>query len=127
MKQSRKASLAESVSSTAIGFAVSMGILEGVNQVWGLDLNLVDNVAITALFTVASVLRSYLVRRFFNWWHHRGEQELPPVASYATGRRTSPPPGLSLLNQLRWVETFDAGVRRASQEANATIQMDETS
>jgi len=71
MRQSRKASMAESLASTAIGFVVSMGILEGVNQLWGLHIGLVDNVAITCLFTVASVIRSYWVRRYFNWYHHR--------------------------------------------------------
>ncbi|RPJ87103.1 MAG: hypothetical protein EHM18_02855 [Acidobacteria bacterium] len=67
--------MAESLASTAIGFVVSMGILEGVNRVWGLDIGLVDNVAITSLFTVASVARSYLVRRWFNWYHHRSDAD----------------------------------------------------
>jgi hypothetical protein len=71
MRQSRFASFVESVTSTAIGFFVSMLILEIVNRLWGLDLGLDDNVAITSIFTAASVLRSYLVRRFFNWWHHK--------------------------------------------------------
>jgi hypothetical protein len=71
MKQSRFASFLESVTSTAIGFVVSMLILEIVNRLWGLALGLDDNVAITSIFTAASVLRSYWVRRFFNWLHHR--------------------------------------------------------
>ncbi len=74
MRQSRWHSFLESVTSTAIGFFVSMLILELVNRLWGLDLNLSDNVAITSIFTAASVLRSYLVRRFFNWWHFRVEK-----------------------------------------------------
>jgi len=75
MKQTRTASLGESVTSTAIGFVVSMVILEAVNRLWGLSLSLTDNVAITSLFTIASVLRSYLVRRLFNWWQHRGDED----------------------------------------------------
>jgi len=71
LMQSRWHSFLESVISTAIGFFVSMLILEFVNRLWGLDLDLSDNVMITAIFTIASVLRSYLVRRGFNWWHHR--------------------------------------------------------
>ena len=74
MRQSRFASFIESITSTLIGFFVSMLILELVNRLWGLDLNLSDNVAITSIFTAASVLRSYLVRRFFNWWHFRVEK-----------------------------------------------------
>lgn len=123
MKQSKRASLVESVVSTSIGFVVSMGILEGVNQIWGLRLNLTDNVAITSIFTAASVLRSYLVRRLFNWWHHRGSpDELPPVTSFSTGRWMGPPPGLSLVDQLQWIDIFDAGVRRASVEASEAIK-----
>ena len=71
MRQSRWHSFLESVTSTAIGFVVSMVILELVNRLWGLELDLGDNVVITSIFTIASVMRSYLVRRFFNWWHHR--------------------------------------------------------
>jgi len=123
VKQSKRASLVESVVSTSIGFVVSMGILEGVNQIWGLRLNLTDNVAITSIFTAASVLRSYLVRRLFNWWHHRGSpDELPPVTSFSTGRWMGPPPGLSLVDQLQWIDIFDAGVRRASVEASEAIK-----
>jgi len=123
VKQSKRASLVESVVSTSIGFVVSMGILEGVNQIWGLRLNLTDNVAITSIFTAASVLRSYLVRRLFNWWHHRGlPVELPPVTSFSTGRWMGPPPGLSLVDQLQWIDIFDAGVRRASVEASEAIK-----
>ena len=74
MRQTRWHSFLESVTSTAIGFFVSMLILELVNRLWGLDLSLDDNVAITSIFTAASVLRSYLVRRLFNWWHFRVEK-----------------------------------------------------
>jgi len=67
--QSRLASFVESLASTALGFIVSMGILELVNRLWGLRLDLGDNFLITSIFTLASILRSYLVRRFFNWYH----------------------------------------------------------
>ena len=75
MKQSRKASLAESITSTAVGFGVSLAILEGVNQVWDLSLGWDDNLVITGIFTAASVLRSYLVRRGFNWFQHRNDED----------------------------------------------------
>lgn len=120
MKQSRKASLAESIISTALGFVVSMGILEFVNQVWGLALSLTDNMAITALFTVASVLRQYVVRRGFNWWHHRGEAR--GIADYnaevhnqlseyqgeaAPGQYVRLPAGMSMAQAMRWLESND--------------------
>ena len=74
MSQSKRASFGESIVSTAIGFVVSMLILEAVNQVWRLALSMNDNFLITCIFTAASIARTYLVRRAFNWMHNRGER-----------------------------------------------------
>jgi len=71
MRQTRFASFTEAVTSTIIGFILSMFILAAVSWLWALDIDLTDNFLITSLFTVASVVRSYLVRRAFNWYHHR--------------------------------------------------------
>jgi len=71
VKQSRYASFVEATTSTVVGFIVSVGVLEIVNRLWSLALDLGDNVTITCIFTVASIIRSYGVRRFFNWYHHR--------------------------------------------------------
>jgi len=73
MRQSRLASAVEASTSTAVGFVVSVFVLAGVNWLWNLHLSVTDNLLITCIFTAASILRSYLVRRLFNWWHHKNE------------------------------------------------------
>lgn len=72
MKQSRLQSFIESNANTFIGFAGSMMIWEFViNPLWGMKTSLLDNFAITLIFTVWSIIRGYWVRRYFNWRHHR--------------------------------------------------------
>jgi membrane protein implicated in regulation of membrane protease activity len=64
--QSRLSSLAETCISIAIGFLVSLGINAVVMPAFGHHISLADNLGMTAIFTVASVARGYLVRRWFN-------------------------------------------------------------
>jgi hypothetical protein len=64
--QSRLSSLAETCVSIAIGFLVSLGINAVVMPAFGHRISLADNLGMTAIFTVASVARGYLVRRWFN-------------------------------------------------------------
>lgn len=64
--QSRLSSLAETCISIAIGFLVSLGINAVVMPAYGHHISLADNLGMTAIFTVASVARGYLVRRWFN-------------------------------------------------------------
>lgn len=64
--QSRRHSLVESVASTAIGFLVSLALTAVVLPAYGHAVTASQNVQITLIFTVASIARSYAVRRFFN-------------------------------------------------------------
>jgi len=64
--QSRKHSLIETLVGVAIGFAVSMGLSMVVYPLFGHSFSLAQNLWITVIFTVASVVRGYLVRRLFN-------------------------------------------------------------
>lgn len=66
MKQTRRMSLIETVVSIAIGFAVSMVLTAIVMPAYGHHVTLGQNLQITAIFTVASVIRGYAVRRLFN-------------------------------------------------------------
>lgn len=66
MSQSRCASLAETAASIAIGFIVSMAITATVFPLYGIPVTVGHNFQITAIFTIASVIRSYAVRRLFN-------------------------------------------------------------
>jgi hypothetical protein len=71
MSQTRLSSLAETVISIAIGFVVSLVITAIVLPAYGHHVTLSENVQITAIFTVASIVRMYCVRRFFNWIANR--------------------------------------------------------
>ena len=66
-EQSRLHSLLETLSSIAIGFFVSLGITAVVLPAYGHQVTWGDNIQITAIFTVASIVRGYAVRRLFVW------------------------------------------------------------
>lgn len=66
--QSRRMSLLETCTSIAIGFVVSVVITAVIMPMYGHDVTMAQNLQITAIFTVASVARGYLVRRMFNRW-----------------------------------------------------------
>ena len=69
--QSKKMSLVESLTSTAIGFIVSVILVNVVLPFYGFKVSYSQSIEITLIFTVASVLRGYLVRRFFNLFYIR--------------------------------------------------------
>ena len=66
MNQSRIASLAESVMNVLIGYGVALASQLVIFPMFGIHLPLSDNLAIGAWFTLISLVRSYVVRRFFN-------------------------------------------------------------
>lgn len=73
MKQSRLESFVESCLNTASGFVVSLTFWTlVVVPVWHLPVSMTQNLIITFWFTVLSVARSYVWRRFFNARIHRG-------------------------------------------------------
>lgn len=72
MSQSRGASLLEACLNTATGFVVSMLVWQFlVAPLFDLPVSWAMNLGITAIFTVTSILRSYLWRRTFNWFSER--------------------------------------------------------
>lgn len=66
MEQTRLGSLIEACIGTAIGFIISMGLSLIVYPMFGHSFTLAQNFWITVIFTVASIARSYAVRRWFN-------------------------------------------------------------
>lgn len=66
MSQSRRQSMIEAIAGTAIGFIVSVLASEVVYPAHGHHFTFAQNVSITLIFTVLSVVRGYLVRRLFN-------------------------------------------------------------
>lgn len=66
MQQSRLSSLIEAVVSTVIGFAVSVFAGHFVFPHYGVHISLDTNLHITFWFTLISIVRGYVVRRWFN-------------------------------------------------------------
>jgi membrane protein implicated in regulation of membrane protease activity len=67
MNQTKLESLLESILNIGSGFIISLLVWAFiVVPVWNLPVNMTQNFIITGLFTVISVIRSYIWRRFFN-------------------------------------------------------------
>lgn len=66
MKQTRLGSLIEAALNVAIGFFISLALTAVVLPAYGHSVTLSQNLQITAIFTVASIVRSYCIRRWFN-------------------------------------------------------------
>lgn len=71
MSQSRKMSFLEQCISVGIGFGIALGIQAALMPALGIPTTTGQDLIVVAVFTVASVVRGYFVRRLFNWWHHR--------------------------------------------------------
>jgi len=65
MKQSRLMSLVEAVTNVVVGYGVAVMAQMLVFPLFGLQASLTDNLLIGAIFTAASIVRSYLLRRVF--------------------------------------------------------------
>lgn len=72
MPQSRRMSLVEAWTGTAIGFVVSVVLGLAVYPLYGCSFTLSQNISLTLIFTVASIVRGYVVRRLFNRFGGRG-------------------------------------------------------
>lgn len=69
MTQSRRQSLAETVTSVAIGYLVALASQLAIFPLFDIHVTLSDNLMIGAWFTIISIARGYAVRRFFNWYN----------------------------------------------------------
>lgn len=65
MKQSRTMSLVEAVANVIFGYGVAVGTQLVVFPWFGLPSHLSDALAIGAVFTLVSILRTFLLRRIF--------------------------------------------------------------
>jgi hypothetical protein len=67
LMQSRVGSAVEQVLNIGSGFFISLLLWSFIIvPVWDLDVSMNDNLTITGIFTVVSVVRGYVWRRFFN-------------------------------------------------------------
>ena len=66
MNQSKKQSMIEASVGTLVGILTSMVTQAIVYPLYGFDVTFSQNLVITFIFTIVSLVRGYLVRRFFN-------------------------------------------------------------
>ena len=69
--QRRSLSALETLVSTAAGFLVSLALTFTVLPAFGYPVTAGHAWGITLIYTAASLLRGYAVRRGFNWWSAR--------------------------------------------------------
>ena len=66
MKQTKKQSIIESVTNTVVGLLTSFLIQLVIYPILEIPVSIGQNVIITLVFFIASILRGYVIRRFFN-------------------------------------------------------------
>ena len=64
--QTRKQSLVESLTNVAVGYIVAVLSQLAVFPLFGITVSISDNLLIGLYFTVISLVRGYLIRRYFN-------------------------------------------------------------
>lgn len=74
--QSRLQSFVEQVLNIGSGFIISLVVWELiVKPVWNIHTDFAENLQITVLFTVVSLIRSYTWRRVFNHFSHKNKKK----------------------------------------------------
>lgn len=67
MSQSRLASATEAAANIAIGYTVAVAAQVVIFPMFDIEASMGDHLLIGALFTAVSLVRSYALRRLFNW------------------------------------------------------------
>lgn len=78
--QTRRGSLVEACINTAIGFLITLALSPIVYPLFGHAFTLAQNLGITAIFTIVSILRGYVLRRWFNDRIRRAAHHLAATA-----------------------------------------------
>ena len=66
--QTRSMSLVESIANTGAGFLVSLVLQLSLFSLMSIETTTSQNLLMSGVFTVASLVRGYLMRRLFIWW-----------------------------------------------------------
>ena len=61
-------SLVESAANTGAGFLVSLVLQISLFSLMAIETTTSQNILMSGVFTVASLVRGYLMRRLFVWW-----------------------------------------------------------
>ena len=66
MSQSKRGSRVESIVQTVIGAVIGLLTQVIVFPLYGMEINMLDQLGILGIFTVVGTIRSYLIRRLFD-------------------------------------------------------------
>tara|TARA_R110000744_G_C19313376_1_gene556963 strand:+ start:1270 stop:1482 length:213 start_codon:yes stop_codon:yes gene_type:complete len=69
--QTRKQSAIEAVMNIFIGCTINFIANFTLFPLFGWEISIQQNLIIGVIYTIISFARSYLLRRFYNWWHNR--------------------------------------------------------
>ena len=69
MSQTKKQSIIEVIANTVVGFIISVGVSVFLFPLMGIPVTFGENLGITLIFTVISLVRSFVMRRIFNKIH----------------------------------------------------------
>ena len=64
--QTKKQSLIETLTSVFVGWLIGVILNLTVLPLFGYDVSLTDGLLISIIFTVISIIRSYIIRRWYN-------------------------------------------------------------
>ena len=71
MSQTRKESATEAVVNILVGYTVNLLANFSIFPLFGWHITLEQNLMIGVFYTVVSFVRSYALRRFYNWRHRK--------------------------------------------------------
>ena len=76
MSQSKLSSFYEALMNTFIGYFISLAVQLIVYPLYGATFTLHQNIQIGLIFMVVSIVRGYVIRRWFNKMIHNAAQRL---------------------------------------------------
>jgi hypothetical protein len=67
VSQSRKGSALEALTNVAVGYGVNCTANALLFPLFGWHITTTQNITLGVIYTVISLVRSYVLRRFYNW------------------------------------------------------------
>lgn len=71
MKQTKKQSATEATTNVILGLIISFAIQLVIYPLMNIPVSFNQNLILTFIFFVASFLRGYFIRRYFNYKNHK--------------------------------------------------------
>lgn len=79
--QTRWGSFVEACMNVLIGFCINFGANFIIFPLFGWQLSLTDNLKVGIIYTVISIARSYVIRRWFNYYIHKASMAITGEAA----------------------------------------------